>query len=133
MRVGRKGDTDLRINMKNVSSNHLTVERPSACGGLPVLRDTSSNGSFLDGVRAEKGEPVEIKDGAELTLVAAEVISFRCRIPARRDAPQTRSAKRRRKEAEEARGAQTATAATAPSESEEASQGKRRRSSRLSK
>ena len=71
MRVGRKGDTDLRINMKNVSSNHLTVERPSARGGLPVLRDTSSNGSFLDGA------PPYLVAIAHPSAVLAEIVECR--------------------------------------------------------
>ena len=79
--MGSSADVDLCIPDRRVSGYHASLEL--FVGGRVYLKDEgSTNGTFLEGIRLERGAREPLKDGDLISL--SPWVQFRVRIRARR-------------------------------------------------
>lgn len=61
--IGRAPACSLQLQDPHISSRHLLIKEG---GSGFVIEDCSTNGTWLDGERLQKGVAVELEDGAEV-------------------------------------------------------------------
>jgi len=58
--IGRDPESPVRLQGTGISREHLSLQED---GGQLFLNDLSSNGTWLNGAKVEKGQPREIREG----------------------------------------------------------------------
>lgn len=74
--VGRNKLADVVLNDRRVSKVHAYISK-SFEGTSEFLKDASSNGTWVDGVRVEKGEDTFLSDGASLAFGGPHALQMR--------------------------------------------------------
>ena len=68
------GRTELGSRHKLISKVHLSITLPTE--GLATITDSSTNGTWLNGVRLRHGHPTVLMTGSIITLLCAESVDF---------------------------------------------------------
>ena len=66
--IGRDESNDLVYDNQHISNKHCMLTR-GASGAPPVLKDTSTNGILVDGLRVCKGAAVQLTWGQRVELI----------------------------------------------------------------
>ena len=67
---GRKATCHVKLTHMGTSGLHCVLKRMGGEGSsILMLRDMSSNGTFVNGVRIGQGQQIEIKNGQEIVLI----------------------------------------------------------------
>eukprot|EP00026_Physarum_polycephalum_P004954 Phypoly_transcript_04980.p1 GENE.Phypoly_transcript_04980~~Phypoly_transcript_04980.p1 ORF type:complete len:613 (+),score=127.34 Phypoly_transcript_04980:80-1840(+) len=73
--IGRKRDSDLVLKEPTVSSRHCKISLDSVSKQV-FVEDLSSNGTFVNGLRAPKGKPVAIKNHDRISFVVSGGLTY---------------------------------------------------------